>query len=82
MVATLRSLYLPRSAISAATWIASSRVGQRMSAFTWRSPAGIFSSSGSPNAAVLPVPVFERTIRSLPSTTGRKAFACTGVGFV
>ena len=32
-------------------------------------------------AAVLPVPVFDRTMTSLPSRIGRKVADCTGVGF-
>ena len=65
-------------------WIASSRVGVRI---TLRMPGGrgCFSSMwirGRTNASVLPVPVCAVTTRSFPASAGSMAWACTGVGSV
>ena len=80
MVTTDRSLCFASAPISSPTWIASSRVGQSTSADGLRRPDGIRSSIGMPNAAVFPVPVFERTMTSLPAKIGPNVAAWTGVG--
>src|SRR5262245_56866992 len=88
MAATFTPRYLARSPISAAPGSAVPRVPWRA---RWRAGRGtrgrrtwsagwIRSRSGSPKAAVFPVPVLERQIRSRPSSTGRYALAWTGVG--
>jgi len=81
-VTTDRSRCFASAVTSSATWIASSRVGVITRTEGLRRPSGIRSSIGIAKAAVLPVPVFDRTITSLPSRTGRKVATCTGVGLV
>ena len=76
------SLYLAMAAHSAATWRASSRVGARAMAAGLRWPAGMPSTIGMQNAAVLPVPVLDRTTRSRPARAGSIAAAWTPVATV
>ena len=64
---------------SSVTCIANSRVGTRINASTgfWRLS---WWSSGSPNAAVLPVPVLDCAMMSLPARAGGISSAWTLVG--
>ena len=67
-------MYLPYSRIDSSTWIASSRVGVRISARTgWRAGDGLvfangasFCRIGRPKPAVLPVPVWAPPMTSSP----------------
>ena len=54
---------------SSATWMASSRVGARTSAWIWRLSVSIRSMIGMPKAAVLPVPVWAWPMTSRPAST-------------
>jgi hypothetical protein len=82
-----RLVYLAYSLTCWATWSASSRVGSSTKARTgWRAgDVELFSclsrrcSSGSENAAVLPVPVWAAPITSLPVSTTGMALAWMGV---
>ena len=68
-------------ASSAATCSASSRVGSRMIACTNLSSAMTMPlANGMPNAAVLPDPVRDCTIRSRPGMISGNVAACTGMG--
>ena len=60
------------------TWMHSSRVGVSTSAWTSSSVGSTDSSSGSPKAAVLPVPVWAWPITSRPSSSG--GIACSWIG--
>ena len=66
--------------ISSATWIASSLVGHRMIACSFRFFGSIFWRSGIPKAAVFPVPVCAWPITSCPAITSGIAFAWIGLG--
>ena len=56
----------------------SSRVGVSTSACTSETSGSMYSAIGSPNAAVLPVPVCAWPITSLPSSTD--GIACSWIG--
>ena len=71
-------MYFASLRSSSATWIASSRVGQRMIACVLRLSGSIFWSIGIPNAAVLPVPVCAWPIMSFPSIWTGIAWAWIG----
>ena len=62
--------YLPSFISSPAVCSASSRVGDSTMACTRLSAGSIFSTSGMPKAAVLPVPVCAWPITSRPSSMG------------
>ena len=67
------------------SWIcsASSRVGARISVRVWRSlPSVSRSRMGRRKAAVLPVPVWARPMRSRPSSASGMARSWIGVGWV
>ena len=66
MAVTLTPRSLPTLSRSFATWMQSSRVGTTTSAWTTPRPSSIRSSSGTPNARVLPVPVRAWPMRSAP----------------
>ena len=68
--------------MASATWIASSRVGVRISAWGARTAGSIRDSSGSANAAVLPVPVWARPRTSRPSSSSGMVSVWIGVGVV
>jgi hypothetical protein len=77
--------------IASSTWIASSRVGVRISARTgWRAGEGLvlayaaasFCRIGSAKPAVLPVPVWAPPMTSRPARTTGIAWAWIGVGVV
>ena len=72
----------PYVVTASATWIASSRVGASTRARGGLPlPPGVSDcSSGSANAAVLPVPVAAWPTRSRPSSSGGIACAWIGVG--
>lgn len=70
---------LPSSASSTATCVASSRVGTRINACI-DSFGSAFSRIGSPNAAVLPVPVLAWPITSVPESTTGISLAWMSVG--
>jgi hypothetical protein len=55
---TFRPFCSPYARSAWVTWMQSSRVGVRTSAWTLGSPGSAYSTIGSPNAAVLPVPVW------------------------
>jgi hypothetical protein len=71
---------LPIFASSSATWLASSRVGVRTSAWIWRLSGLIFSMIGMPKAAVLPVPVCAWPTTSRPEATVGIVWAWMGDG--
>ena len=60
------------------TWMHSSRVGVSTSACTLCSVGSMYSMIGSPNAAVLPVPVCAWPITSRPSSSD--GIACSWIG--
>src|SRR3712207_1672290 len=62
--------------------MASSRVGVRTSAWTCRSSGSMAASSGRPNAAVLPVPVWATPVMSRPDSRAGIASAWIGDGTV
>ncbi len=61
------------------TCSASSRVGQSTSACTAKLFASILASSGSPKAAVLPLPVLACASRSWPASASGRLAAWIGV---
>ena len=65
--------------ISSATWIASSRVGSRISAYGLE-PAVFFSMTGTANDAVLPVPVCAWPMMSRPASAAGIVSSWMGVG--
>ncbi len=66
--------------MACADCMASSRVGARTRAWTSRSAGSIIASSGRPNAAVFPVPVWATPTTSRWSSSGGIAAAWMGVG--
>ncbi|GBD42436.1 hypothetical protein HRbin39_01829 [bacterium HR39] len=77
--------YLANSSKLRAVWVASSRVGERISARGMRArlrPPASFCSTGSRKAAVLPVPVWAMPTRLRPASTSGMARAWMGVGCV
>ncbi len=80
-MATVRTLRnWPMRVISSVTCTQSSRVGVRISAWTWALDGSIFSTIGMAKAAVLPVPVCAWPIRSSPRRSGGMPRAWTSVG--
>ena len=85
-----RPVYLPYSLTASSTWIASSRVGARISARTgWRAGEGLVLACGnslcrigSAKPAVLPVPVWAPPMTSRPARTTGIACGWMGVGVV
>ena len=83
-----RPVYLPYSLIASSTWIASSRVGARISARTgWRAGEGLvlaycdsFCRIGKPNPAVLPVPVCAPPMTSWPASIDGNGLRLDGRG--
>src|SRR4051794_6687361 len=71
-------LVLPYARSACVTWMHSSRVGVSTIAWTSSSSGSTDSRSGSPNAAVLPVPVCACPITSRPSSSG--GIACSWIG--
>ena len=67
---------------ASATCMASSRVGVRTSAWTPRWVGSTAASSGSPNAAVLPVPVWATPVMSRPASSAGMACSWIAVGVV
>jgi len=80
IVATLESRVAAKGARTEPTWMASSRVGTRTSAWTARTPGLMRSTSGRTNASVLPDPVRAWPITSCPSRSAGMARAWIGVG--
>jgi len=68
-----------RRRISWVTWSASSRVGHSTSAWTAKRRGFRLASSGSENAAVLPLPVLACAIRSCPPSVSGRLSAWIGV---
>src|SRR5690625_5788298 len=64
--------------MASATCMASSRVGASTRPWTSRTDGSTAASSGSPNAAVLPVPVCATPITSRPSSS--EGIACSWIG--
>src|SRR5690606_38438807 len=64
------------------TWMASSRVGARTRAWTARTPGSTAARSGSPKAAVLPVPVCATPTTSRPARSSGIASVWMTVGVV
>src|SRR5699024_5430314 len=64
--------------MASATCMASSRVGASTRPWTSRTDGSTAASSGSPNAAVLPVPVCATPITSRPSSN--EGIACSWIG--
>jgi hypothetical protein len=62
------------------TWMQSSRVGVRTIAWVSSSAGSMYCSSGSPKAAVLPVPVCAWPIMSWPASSSGIAFSWIGEG--
>ena len=67
---------------SLATCWDNSRVGVITSACTYGLVVSIFSTKGTKNAKVLPVPVCALAITSLPAYKAGIACSCTGMGFL
>jgi hypothetical protein len=63
------------------TWMHSSRVGVRTSAWTSGTPGSTYSIIGRPNAAVLPDPVWAWPITSRPASMWGMACSWMGLGF-
>ena len=70
--------YLPYVRSACVTWMQSSRVGVSTSACVSGSSGSTKSIIGSPNAAVLPVPVCAWPITSLPASSS--GIACSWIG--
>ena len=62
------------------TWMHSSRVGVRTSAWTSATDGSTYSMIGIPNAAVLPEPVWAWPMMSLPWSSGGIACSWMGLG--
>ena len=75
-------MYFLKSSISFTICIHNSLVGQTTSACGYFAAASIICSNGRPKAAVLPVPVCARPIKSLvPLSNTGIACSCIAVGF-
>ena len=72
-------MYLLNFRSSSATCIASSLVGDKITACVFLLSGSTFCSTGMPNAAVFPVPVCACPITSCPSIKAGIALACIGV---
>ena len=75
-------MYFLKSSISFTICRQSSLVGQTTRAWGYRAAASIICNRGKPNAAVFPVPVCARPIKScVPLSNNGIACSCIAVGF-
>jgi hypothetical protein len=77
---TLMPFRSPYARSACVTWMHSSRVGVSTIACTSATSGSTYSSSGRPNAAVLPVPVWACPITSWPASSSGIACSWIGVG--